>query len=194
MPRILTVDDSRAIRMIVGKQLQPLGFEIGEAEDGNDGLSKMQGAHYDLVILDVTMPNLDGTGMLAKLRESGNKTPVLMLTSEAKTAIVTALMKLGISDYVLKPFKGEELKMKVLKALKLPADYAPPAAAPAAGATPGAAPTAAAAAPAAARALVIDDMENVHKKIRSLIPPALTLDTSLNATEGLACAVPTNTP
>jgi len=89
MPRILTVDDSRAIRMIVGKQLQPLGFEIGEAEDGNDGLAKMQGSHYDLVILDVTMPNLDGPGMLAKLRGGGDKTPVLMLTSEAKTAIVT---------------------------------------------------------------------------------------------------------
>ena len=66
MPRILTVDDSRAIRMIVSKQLQPLGFEISEAEDGNDGLSKVQGAHFDLVVLDVTMPNLDGPGMLAR--------------------------------------------------------------------------------------------------------------------------------
>jgi DNA-binding response OmpR family regulator len=186
MPRILTVDDSRAIRMIVGKQLQPLGFEIGEAEDGNDGLAKMQGSHYDLVILDVTMPNLDGPGMLAKLRGSGDKTPVLMLTSEAKTAIVTTLMRLGITDYVLKPFKGEELKVKVLKALKLPADYAPTAAAaaPAAGA---ATPAAAAAAPStSSRALVIDDMENVHKKVRSMIPATVTVDTSLTATEGMA--------
>ena len=93
MPRILTVDDSRAIRMIVAKQLQPLGFGIGEAEDGNDGLAKLQSAAYDLVVLDVTMPNLDGPGMLAKMREGGNKTPVLMLTSESKTAIVATVMR-----------------------------------------------------------------------------------------------------
>jgi DNA-binding response OmpR family regulator len=135
------------------------------------------------------MPNLDGPGMLAKMRESGSKTPVLMLTSESKTAIVATCMRLGISDFVLKPFKGDELKAKVLKALKLPADYAPPAGGPAdispaiviataIGATPAAA--------SAKRALVIDDMENVHKKMRSLIPAERTLDTSLNATDGLA--------
>jgi two-component system, cell cycle response regulator len=186
MSRILTVDDSRAIRMIVSKQLAPLGFEIGEAEDGNDGLKQLQAAKYDLVILDVTMPNLDGPGMLAKMRESGDKTPVLMLTSESKTAIVTTVMRLGISDFVLKPFKGEELKQKVLKALKLPADYAPAAAAGAA--APSAAPTAAPAADAAAtssRALVIDDMENVHKKVRSLIPPSVPVDAVMTVNEAM---------
>jgi DNA-binding response OmpR family regulator len=172
MPRILTVDDSRAIRLIVAKQLAPLNFEIGEAEDGNDGLKQLQAAKYDLVVLDVTMPNLDGPGMLGKMRESGNQTPVLMLTSESKTTIVAALMKMGISDYVLKPFKGEELKAKVLKALKLPADYAPGAAA--------------AAAPAGPVALVIDDMDNVHKKLRSMIPENVVLDTALTAADGLA--------
>jgi DNA-binding response OmpR family regulator len=180
MPRILTVDDSRAIRMIVSKQLAPLGFEIGEAEDGNDGLKQLQGSKFDLVILDVTMPNLDGPGMLAKMREGGDKTPVLMLTSESKTAIVTTVMRLGISDFVLKPFKGEELKLKVLKALKLPADYAA-AAAPAAGAP--AAP--AADASTAPRALVIDDMENVHKKVRSMIPAAVPLDAVMTMNEAM---------
>jgi DNA-binding response OmpR family regulator len=160
--------------MIVAKQLQPLGFEIGEAEDGNDGLAKLQNGAYDLVVLDVTMPNLDGPGMLAKMRENGSKTPVLMLTSESKTAIVATLMRLGIADFVLKPFKGDELKVKVLKALKLPADYAPAGVvAPAAAASPG------------ERALVIDDMENVHKKVRSIVPAAVTLDASLNAAQAL---------
>ena len=188
MPRILTVDDSRAIRMIVSKQLAPLGFEIGEAEDGNDGLKQLQGAKFDLVVLDVTMPNLDGPGMLAKMREGGDKTPVLMLTSESKTAIVSTVMRLGISDFVLKPFKGEELKVKVLKALKLPPDYAPAAAPAAAGAPAAAAPTAEAASPGTApRALVIDDMENVHKKVRSLIPAAVPVDavTTINEAMGL---------
>lgn len=180
MPRILTVDDSRAIRMIVSKQLAPLGFEIGEAEDGNDGLKQLQGSKFDLVILDVTMPNLDGPGMLAKMRDGGDKTPVLMLTSESKTAIVSTVMRLGISDFVLKPFKGEELKVKVLKALKLPADYAPAAAPAAAGA-----PAAADATSAAPRALVIDDMENVHKKVRSMIPTAVPLDAVMTINEAM---------
>jgi two-component system, cell cycle response regulator len=188
MPRILTVDDSRSIRMIVSKALGELGFEMGEAEDGNAGLKKLHESSYDLVVLDVTMPNLDGPGMLAKMREGGDKTPVLMLTSESKTSIIAALMKLGIQDYVLKPFKGEELKLKVLKILKLPADYVPagkPAPAAAAAAGDGA-PSAGAAAPSSAtRALVVDDMENVHKKVRSMIPAAVVVDASLNANDAM---------
>jgi DNA-binding response OmpR family regulator len=180
MPRILTVDDSRPIRMIVSKALVEMGFEVGEAEDGNDGLKKLLEGTFDLVILDVTMPNLDGPGMLAKMRESGNKTPVLMLTSESKTSIVAALMKLGIQDYVLKPFKGDELRAKVLKALKLPANYT------AHGGGGEASP--ADAGDGKIVILVIDDMENVHKKLRSMIPEAVGLEMALSAQDGLAAA------
>jgi DNA-binding response OmpR family regulator len=89
MARILTVDDSKAIRSIVGKQVLELGFEVDEAEDGVFGLSKLEELEYDLVILDVTMPNLDGPGMLAKMREGGNKTPVLIsLVSPAAISII----------------------------------------------------------------------------------------------------------
>ena len=176
MPRILTVDDSRPIRMIVSKALVEMGFEVGEAEDGNDGLKKLQGGGYDLVVLDVTMPNLDGPGMLAKMREGGDKTPVLMLTSESKTSIVAALMKLGIQDYLLKPFKGDELRAKVLKALKLPANYV--------AANSGAA-AAADAGDGKLIMLVIDDMENVHKKLRSMIPETVELETALTVQDGL---------
>jgi DNA-binding NtrC family response regulator len=175
MPRILTVDDSRPIRMIVSKALIEMGFEVGEAEDGNDGLKKLAAGGFDLVILDVTMPNLDGPGMLAKMRESGDKTPVLMLTSESKTSIVAALMKLGIVDYLLKPFKGDELRAKVLKALKLPANYVAQKSG-AAGAE---------AADGKLIMLVIDDMENVHKKLRSMIPESVEMETAMAIADGL---------
>jgi DNA-binding response OmpR family regulator len=180
MPRILAVDDSRPIRMIVSKALVEMGFEVGEAEDGNDGLKKLQEGSYDLVILDVTMPNLDGPGMLAKMREGGDKTPVLMLTSESKTSIVAALMKLGIQDYVLKPFKGDELRAKVLKALKLPANYAAQRA--------GTEAVTAEAGNGKLVILVIDDIENVHKKLRSMIPEAVGLEMALSAQDGLTSA------
>jgi DNA-binding response OmpR family regulator len=180
MPRILTVDDSRPIRMIVSKAMAEFGFEIGEAEDGNDGLKKLAESTYDLVILDVTMPNLDGPGMLAKMREQGNKTPVLMLTSESKTSIVAALMKMGIQDYVLKPFKADELRGKVLKALKLPPGYT--------AANPGGAGPAVEAVDGKLMVMVIDDMENVHKKLRSMMPESVILETAMAAPDGLAMA------
>ena len=177
MPRILTVDDSRPIRMIVSKELIEMGFEVGEAEDGNDGLKKLAAGAFELVVLDVTMPNLDGPGMLAKMREGGDKTPVLMLTSESKTSIVAALMKLGIADYLLKPFKGDELRAKVLKALKLPPNYVAQNA--------GAAGAATDAGDGKLIMLVIDDMENVHKKLRSMIPETVQLDTAMTVADGL---------
>lgn len=119
MPRILTVEDSRAIRLAIGVELSGLGLDVDEAEDGVQGLSRLNEVKYDLVILDVTMPNLDGPSMLSKMREAGISTPVMMLTSESKKSIMMELMKSGIVDYVIKPFKTNELKTKVAKILDL---------------------------------------------------------------------------
>ena len=88
MARVLTVDDSRAVRSIVVRQLNEWGVETDEAEDGIKGLEKLEEVLYDLVLLDVTMPEMDGPTMLARMRKTGNKTPVLMLTSEAKRSVV----------------------------------------------------------------------------------------------------------
>src|SRR5918911_3231726 len=118
MPIVLTVDDSRAVRTIVAKQVRDLGFEVAEAEDGVLGLAKLEECQFDLVILDVTMPNMDGPSMLAKMRDAGNTTPVIMLTSESKRSIIAGAMKSGITDYILKPFKPEELRNKILTVLQ----------------------------------------------------------------------------
>jgi DNA-binding response OmpR family regulator len=186
MARILTVDDSKAIRSIVGKQVTELGFEVDEAEDGLLGLAKLEEITYDLVILDVTMPNLDGPGMLGKMREAGNKTPVLMLTSESKRSIMVDVMKSGIEDYILKPFKPEELKAKVLKVLKLAGPIGPPVSA--AGDAPTATMSASRTDPTGKQfidILVIDDMENVHKKLKTLVPAHVTVGTALSAAAAL---------
>lgn len=197
MKRILTVDDSRAIRLIVAKQAREMGFEVVEAEDGEQGLVKLEEGNLDLVILDVTMPVLDGPGMLAKMRERGNRTPVLMLTSESKRSIIVTLMKLGIEDYILKPFKGEELKAKVLKSLKMTeADAAGGASEAAASneAPAQAESTPRAPAPAAASngkaggmdVLLVDDMENVEKRLRTFLPAKVTLGSARTSQEAIA--------
>jgi two-component system, cell cycle response regulator len=193
MPRIFTVDDSSTIRTIITKQMTDLGFEVEQAEDGIQALAKLEEIEVDLILLDVTMPNMDGPTMLAKLRETGNKTPVIMLTSESKRAIVSGAVKLGIEDYILKPFKPDELKTKVLKALKMgearaggdmPVSSNPglaPVAAPASGG-PGNSP------PGNRQffdVLVVDDMENVHKKLRSLLPQHISMNACVSAREAL---------
>ncbi len=195
MPAILTVDDSRAVRTIVGKQVKELGFDVLEAEDGVQGLQVLAENTVDLVLLDVTMPNMDGPTMLAKMREGGNKTPVIMLTSESKRTIVAGAMKQGINDYILKPFKPEELRAKVLSVLQgepgadsIVSDggHTPTAAETAATVAPSAAP---AGAPAGGRfcdVLVVDDMENVHKKLRSMLPPHVSMNAFTSAAQALS--------
>ncbi len=190
MARVLTVDDSRAVRSIVVRQLNEWGVETDEAEDGIKGLEKLDEVLYDLVLLDVTMPEMDGPTMLAKMREAGNKTPVLMLTSEAKRSIVGEVMKLGIEDYILKPFKPEELKAKVSKVLKdLGNGGATPS--PVAAVTASVDPVAssAGAEPGGRRFVdifIVDDMENVHKRLRSLLPDTVSMDASTSAQDALS--------
>jgi CheY-like chemotaxis protein len=185
MGKILTVDDSRAVRMLVGKQARELGLDVVEAEDGQQALARIAEDHYDIIVLDITMPVLDGPAFLAELRQKGDLTPVLMLTSESKRSIVTTLMKLGIDDFILKPFKAEELKAKIAKALakglaKGAAKSANPDATPTATGAPsdesaGAGGDAAGAAKPTVDILVVDDMENVQKRLRSMIPEAVSL-------------------
>ena len=188
MPRILTVDDSMTIRSFVRRALVERGFELEEAEDGQKGLEALANGSFDLVLLDVTMPVMDGPTMLAEMRAGGDKTPVLMLTSESKTSIVASCMKVGIDDYILKPFKPEDLVAKVQKSLGI--DNAAMAAA-ALGVEAPAAVTASEAGPAAAGSqfvdlLVIDDMENVNKKLRSMLPSYVTVNSSVSAQTAIA--------
>jgi two-component system, cell cycle response regulator len=184
MPRILTIDDSSTIRSIITKQMSDLGFEVDHAENGQHGLSKLEAGAVDLILLDVTMPVMDGPAMLAALRERGDRTPVIMLTSESKRTIVAGAIKLGIEDYILKPFKPDELRGKVMKALRLESIQAPSRASSAA-VSPAAASTANR---APADILVVDDMENVHKKLRGLLPAHVSMTGCATARDAMrAC-------
>src|SRR5512133_2505300 len=194
MPIVLTVDDSRAVRTIVSKQVRDLGFEVAEAEDGFQGLAKLEEAQFDLVILDVTMPNMDGPTMLGKMRDAGNLTPVIMLTSESKRSIIAGAMKSGITDYILKPFKPEELRNKILSVLQGGGDAEEVVSSDLPGGAPAAGIAAAANSPREGGArqfvdvMVIDDMENVHKRLRGMLPGHLTMNGFTSAQSALASA------
>ncbi|MFL5298976.1 MAG: response regulator [Anaeromyxobacteraceae bacterium] len=192
MPIVLTVDDSRAVRTIVSKQVKDLGFEVAEAEDGVQGLVKLDECQYDLVILDVTMPNMDGPTMLGKMRDAGNTTPVIMLTSESKRSIIAGAMKSGITDYILKPFKPEELRNKILSVLQGGGGVEDVVASDRPGGMPAAGMVEAPAPRDGAKqfvdVMVVDDMENVHKRLRGMLPNHLTMNGFTSAQSALASA------
>src|SRR5215813_6379382 len=173
MARILTVDDSRAVRVLVKKALHELGLEIDEAENGEQGLQVVAERSPDLILLDVTMPVLDGPGMLERLRAQRCTTPVLLLTAESGTQVIGPLLRQGgVLDYVVKPFNALNLRDKVVDALQkqgaLPKSAAPSA-------TPSDARGFAAGKPNV-DVLVIDDMENVAKKLQTLLPERLSFN------------------
>jgi DNA-binding response OmpR family regulator len=118
LPAILAVDDSRAVRTLLRREVRDLGVEVVEAEDGVQALERLRTYRIDLVLLDVTMPRMDGVETLRAMREAGNRTPVIMLTSESSTSVVDRVLGLGVSDYVLKPFKPDTLKEKVQQLLR----------------------------------------------------------------------------
>lgn len=119
--KILTVDDSKTIRMIVKKAFRPYDCEMFEGENGIEGLAVASKEKPDLIVLDITMPVMTGTEMLEKLKSepSLKDIPVIMLTAESGQENVMNIVKMGVKDYMVKPFKGEQLIERVEKIFKL---------------------------------------------------------------------------
>ncbi len=119
--KILTVDDSRAVRIIVKKAFKQFECDLVEAANGVEGLAAASKENPDIILLDVTMPVMDGVEMLTKLKADPvlKGTPVVMLTAEAGREMVLKIAKLGIRDYIVKPFKEDVLTDKVARIIDL---------------------------------------------------------------------------
>lgn len=122
-PKILTVDDSKTIRMIVARAFKTFACEILEASDGVEGLSVVKREKPDIIILDYTMPIMDGVEMLTKLKSDPDlkSIPVVMLTAESGRDNVLKIAKLGVRDYLIKPFKEEIIVERVGRIIDLKA-------------------------------------------------------------------------
>ena len=119
--KILTVDDSKTIRMIVKKAFSQYNCDLYEAENGVEGLALANKEMPDLIILDITMPVMTGIEMLEKLKAEKElkDIPVIMLTAESGKENVMKIVKMGVKDYIVKPFKGEQLVDRAKGVLKL---------------------------------------------------------------------------
>jgi two-component system response regulator MprA len=122
--RLLVVDDDRAVRESLRRALTLEGYEVDLASDGVEGLVRLV-AEPDALVLDVAMPHLDGLEMCRRLRDDGNRVPVLMLTARDAVGDRVAGLDAGADDYLVKPFALEELLAR-LRALLRRADTATP--------------------------------------------------------------------
>jgi len=120
-PRILSIDDSKTIRLLLSRLFRPFVCELLEASNGEEGLAVAARERPDLILLDYNMPVMDGISMLRQLRDDPElkRTPVIMLTAARSSQVLGAAARLGVRDYVIKPFRDEELLGKVGRIIPL---------------------------------------------------------------------------
>lgn len=114
---VLVVDDSETVRQVLQLTLSNAGYDVIEAEDGDDALNKLSSAAVvDMLITDLNMPNMDGLELIKKIREDKKHrfTPIVMLTTESSEEKKRAGREAGASGWIVKPFKPEQL-LKVVK-------------------------------------------------------------------------------
>jgi two-component system, cell cycle response regulator len=182
--KVLTVDDSKTLRMIVARNLRPFGVEIIEAENGSVGLAKAQSDKPDLILLDYNMPVLDGHQTLEALKKDAatRNIPVIMLTTETVKETVVKLIKLGLKDFIAKPFSREALLQKVNPVLGLYEGDEVPGDAQSDGAGRAKAPEE----PARKTIMIVDDKENVLKLLREFLQEHYSLVTASGGQSALA--------
>ena len=118
MTRVLIVDDEPAVRAALDRALRLDGYEIELAADGREALDRLADARQDAVILDVAMPGIDGLEVCRRLRDAGDRTPVLMLTARDAVDDRVAGLDAGADDYLVKPFALKELKARLRALLR----------------------------------------------------------------------------
>ncbi len=116
--KILYVDDDSALREIVKDQLASSGFAVDEAEDGAAAISKLEAGNFDLMLLDINMPNKSGIDVLKFIKEKSLGCKVIMLTGRVGFSVATESLKLGADDYITKPFNMDYLLFSIKRVLE----------------------------------------------------------------------------
>jgi len=116
--RILIVDDEADIALILKLQLEDAGYRTARARDGLEALEVLAREHYDLVLLDIRMPRLDGIEVLERIRSDWPDLVVVMMTAHGSEDIAVEAMKKGAVDYISKPFSSDDMKKRVERAIQ----------------------------------------------------------------------------
>ena len=110
MKRVLVVDDTKNIRMLLEKTMQMEGFTVETASTGTEGLEKIRSGSYDLIFLDIKLPEISGTEVLRKIRAENINTPVIIITAYPTVKNAVDCVQLGAITYLQKPFTADRLK------------------------------------------------------------------------------------
>jgi len=117
MSKILIVDDAEFLRLRISKMLAVDGYEVIEAENGLKAIEAYKNGRPDLVLMDVTMPEMDGLTALKHIRAFDSKAKVIMLTALGQESLVLEAVKSGARDFVVKPFERERVMSAIQKIL-----------------------------------------------------------------------------
>ncbi|MBQ1904776.1 MAG: response regulator transcription factor [Ruminococcus sp.] len=112
MAKILVVDDEAKIRMIIKEYAEFEGYEVEQAADGMEAVEKAKGGDFDIIIMDVMMPRLDGYSAVKEINKE-KKTPVIMLSARGEEYDKLFGFEIGVDDYVVKPFSPKELMARI---------------------------------------------------------------------------------
>jgi two-component system, chemotaxis family, chemotaxis protein CheY len=115
--KILIVDDAEFLRVRISKMLIGDGYEVTEAENGLRAVDLYREVHPDVVLMDITMPEMDGLSALKEIRSFDPKARVIMLTALGQESIVLQAIKSGARDFVVKPFERERVLSAISKLL-----------------------------------------------------------------------------
>ena len=119
MKRTLVVDNEARMRHILEFALTSMGHEVVQAADGLEALAAIEATQFDLVLTDLRMPRMDGMQLLRELRERGEEVPVIVLTAYGTIETAVEAMRLGASDYIIRPFEIETIELAVTRTLAI---------------------------------------------------------------------------
>ena len=117
-PKILLVDDEERFRTTLGKMLRAQGLEVKTLGSGREALAELSQKAYDVMVLDVRMPDMDGIATLKEIKRIAPQTEVIILTGHASMDAAVEIMNLGGYDYLLKPCPVEDLMAKIESAFE----------------------------------------------------------------------------
>ncbi len=114
MKKIMVVDDKESVTIILKQMLEQGGYSVEVANDGEKALEALKNGHFDMLITDINMPVMNGVELLNKTKEAFPRMPVIFITAYGKDKIIIDAIKVGLSDFIEKPFRMEDI-LKTVK-------------------------------------------------------------------------------
>ena len=116
--RVLIIEDEAVIRKAIRLACEKEGYEVIEAENGNEGLRQSEAGRPDLILLDLMLPDVSGFDVCREIRKSGSRLPIIILSAKTEEIDIVVGLEIGADDYITKPFRARELLARIAAHLR----------------------------------------------------------------------------